>query len=131
MGSRNTKQKSAIREAFQREGRPLSLDEVFGAARHSQPTLGLATVYRNIQVMLADGWLRSVEIPGDPVRYELAAQTRHDHFRCSRCSKVYDLEESFAPVTLKVPQGFQTTRQEFVFYGTCADCTARESGGRT
>jgi Fur family ferric uptake transcriptional regulator len=126
MGSRHTRQKSAIRTALQDEGRPLPLGEVLELARRSQPSLGIATVYRNIQAMLVDGCLRSIMISGDPPRYELAASPHHDHFRCIRCQKIYDLEGCFAPMNLSLPEGFQATGHVFVFHGICAKCSSRD-----
>jgi Fur family transcriptional regulator, ferric uptake regulator len=126
MGSRHTRQKSAIRKALQDEGRPLTLDEVLEFARRSQPSLGIATVYRNIQAMLVDGYLRPIIIPGDSPRYELAANPHHDHFRCIRCRKVYDLEGCFAPIHPGLPEGFQATGHVFVFHGICAKCSLRD-----
>jgi hypothetical protein len=60
--------KRAIRDAFLEADRPLSPDEVLEGAQHHHPSLGSATVYRNIQSLVDEGWLQSVEIPGDSTR---------------------------------------------------------------
>jgi Fe2+ or Zn2+ uptake regulation protein len=52
---RNTRQKQAIREAFERAGRPLSTEEVHGEATRASRGLGMATVYRSIRSLLDDG----------------------------------------------------------------------------
>jgi Fur family transcriptional regulator, ferric uptake regulator len=53
----NTRQKSAIRAAFLEASRPLSPDEVLQAAQRLHRGLGKATVYRNIQSLMEEGWL--------------------------------------------------------------------------
>ena len=64
----HTRQKAAIRDAFLEADRPLSPDEVLEGAQRHHPSLGKATVYRNIQSLVDEGWLQSVEIPGDSTR---------------------------------------------------------------
>jgi hypothetical protein len=63
-----TRRKAAIRDAFLEVDRPLSPDQVLEGAQRHHPSLGKATVYRNIQSLVNEGWLQSVEIPGDSPR---------------------------------------------------------------
>lgn len=119
---RNTRQKTAIREAFAEADRPLSPEEVLRAARRHQPGVGIATVYRNIQALVAEGWLQSVEIPGDATRYERAGKKHHHHFQCNECGKLYDLEGCAAQRRPKLPRGFRASGHEFYVYGICAAC---------
>src|SRR5579875_1103023 len=88
---RNTRQKTAIREAFAEADRPLSPEEVLRSAQQHHPGVGIATVYRNIRTLVEEGWLQPVEVPGDAARYELAGKKHHHHFQCNECGKLYDL----------------------------------------
>jgi Fur family ferric uptake transcriptional regulator len=121
---RNTRQKQAIREAFERSERPLSTDEVHREAERRSQGLGMATVYRSIKTLLDDGWLSVVEVPGRSPLYEVAGKGHHHHFSCSLCERVYELE-GCATVNAKLPRGFKTTSHDVTFYGTCAACAAR------
>jgi len=118
----NTRQKTAIRDAFIEADRPLSPDEVLEGAQRHHPSLGKATVYRNIQSLVDEGWLQPVEIPGDSTRYELSGKEHHHHFQCNRCKKLYELEGCLPSFKLKVPRGFRTTGHEFFLYGLCSQC---------
>ena len=71
---RNTRQKTAIREAFAGANGPLSPEEVLRSAQRHHPGVGIATVYRNIQTLVEEGWLQPVEVPGDATRYEVAGK---------------------------------------------------------
>jgi Fur family ferric uptake transcriptional regulator len=80
----HTRQKAAIRDAFLEADRPLSPDEVLEGAQRNHPALGKATVYRNIQSLVDEGWLESIDIPGDSTRYEVAGKAHHHHFQCNQ-----------------------------------------------
>jgi Fur family ferric uptake transcriptional regulator len=118
---RNTRQKQAIREAFERSDRPLSTDEVHREAERASRGLGMATVYRSIKALLDDGWLSVVEVPGRNPLYEVAGKGHHHHFSCTNCERVYELE-GCATVNAKLPRGFKATGHDVTFYGTCARC---------
>ncbi len=122
MEKRNTRQKAAIRDAFVDADRPLSPDEVLQGAQRHYPALGIATVYRNIQSLVDEGWLQTVEIPGDSTRYEVAGKKHHHHFQCNECRKLYELDGCIPTFKPKLPRGFRATGHEFFLYGVCADC---------
>jgi Fur family ferric uptake transcriptional regulator len=117
----NTRQKSAIRAAFLEASRPLSPDEVLQAAQRLHRGLGKATVYRNIQSLMEEGWLQSVAVPGDAARYELAGKEHHHHFQCNKCKRLYEVD-GCVPFKPKLPRGFRLTGHEFFLYGLCAQC---------
>jgi Fur family ferric uptake transcriptional regulator len=121
---RNTRQKQAIRDAFERAGRPLSTEEVHGEATRASRGLGMATVYRSIRSLLDDGWLSVVEVPGRSPLYEVAGKGHHHHFSCTQCDRVYELE-GCASVSAKLPRGFKASGHELTFYGTCSGCSAK------
>lgn len=121
---RNTRQRGAIRRAFQRSARPLSPAEVLEDARRDVGGLGIATVYRNIRALLDDGWLIAVDLPGEASRYEIAGQPHHHHFRCTQCGRVYDVECTLEPGFQPVPEGFLVSGHDVLLHGTCNLCTS-------
>lgn len=119
---RNTKQKDAIRSAFHLADRPLSPEEVLAAVREEGFGISLATVYRNINAFVQDGWLATIAIPGQPARYEVAGKEHHHHFQCTVCGKLYELQGCTFHGKPKLPRGFSATSHEYFVYGVCADC---------
>ena len=99
-----------------------SPEEVLQSAQQHHPRVGIATVYRNIQTLVEEGWLQPVEVPGDATRYEVAGKKHHHHFQCNECGKLYDLEGCAAQSRPKLPRGFRASGHEFYVYGTCAAC---------
>ncbi len=119
---RDTKQRRAIREVVARERRPLSTDEMLAAGQTLVPSLGIATVYRNIKALLSEGWLHPVELPGEPPRYERGGRPHHHHFICRECGQAYDVEACPEDVERLAPAGFRVEAHELVLYGRCPGC---------
>jgi Fur family ferric uptake transcriptional regulator len=119
---RNTRQRAAIREAFERANRPLSPQQVLEAAQSEAEGLGIATVYRNIKVLLQEGWLTAVELPGSATVYERSGKAHHHHFHCERCSRVFELAGCLPNINRLAGRRFSVARHELVLYGTCAEC---------
>jgi Fur family ferric uptake transcriptional regulator len=111
---RNTRQRQAIRQIFEETDRPLGPQEVLQAA--------IATVYRTLKALLAEGWLVAVELPGESQRYEIAGKDHHHHFRCRACDRVFEIEGCFANLQRLAPRGFQLEKHEVVLYGMCDTC---------
>lgn len=121
---RNTRQRGAIRRAFQRADRPLSTQEVLDQAREEVSGLGIATVYRNIRVLLDENWLTTVELPGEVARYEVNGKAHHHHFHCRDCDRVFEVPGCVGSMQSIVPTGFTLTAHDVVLYGACAECSA-------
>lgn len=130
---RSTRQRSAIRAAIEAAGRPLLPQEVLEAAQTEVPALGIATVYRSLRMLLDEGAIQVVNLPGDNPRYEPAqvAHTHHHHFQCRTCDRVFDVHDCPGDVQRLAPKGFVVEAHELVLYGTCADCSRRGERTRT
>jgi Fur family ferric uptake transcriptional regulator len=120
--TRNTRQKRAIRDVFERAERPLSTDEIFAEAHGAIRTLGIATVYRSIRSLLDEGWLTAVEVPGRTPLYERAGKQHHHHFVCTTCARVFELAGCASDIRGELPRGFHATSHDVTIYGECADC---------
>ncbi len=121
---RNTRQRQAIRRIFEEADRPLSPQEVLPAAQSYVPGLGIATVYRNLKVLVADGWLESVALPGESPRYEVAGKRHHHHFRCRTCDRVFEIDGCSTNLVVQLtPRGFRLEGHDVVLYGLCMACS--------
>jgi Fur family ferric uptake transcriptional regulator len=112
---RNTKQRREIRCVLQRAGRPLSPREVLAR-------LGIATVYRNLRALVEAQWLRAVELPGAPDRYEVAGKAHHHHFHCRSCDGLFEIEDCPGNLAALTPDHYQLERHEIFLYGLCDTC---------
>ncbi|MCB1218249.1 transcriptional repressor [bacterium] len=121
-GRRNTQQRRKIREVFEQAGRPLNVEEVHAMVREEIPGLGIATVYRAINDLVEEEWLKPVELPGRNNSYELSELGHHHHFICNECDKVYDLHGCPGQMKDLVPEGFKAKAHDITIYGVCSDC---------
>ena len=120
--TRKTRQRDAIRAAFDRADRPLTIAEVLTAASKRVDGLGIATVYRAVNALIEDDWIAPVEIPGAPTRYERSEKGHHHHFRCENCDRVFDIGGCLENLRTLAPPKFTITSHDVTLYGRCANC---------
>lgn len=126
---RTTRQRSAIRDAIAQAERPLLPQEVLQAAQQVVPGLGIATVYRNLKVLVDEGELQAVHLPGDNPRFEVVGQ-HHHHFQCRQCQRVFDVPACPGDLARLAPPGFTVVDHDLTLYGQCRDCAARAPRGK-
>jgi len=119
---RSSRQRNAVQHAIAHAHQPLLPPEILALAQVQQPTLGIATVYRNLKILLDAGEVLTVELPGEPTRYESAHRGHHHHFHCSRCLQVFDIPGCPPQLEQFAPAGYQVERHELTLYGVCAQC---------
>ncbi|UIF90148.1 Fur family transcriptional regulator [Cupriavidus sp. UYPR2.512] len=126
---RMTRQRGAVIDALREAGRPLSPAEILAAAQHQVPSLGLATVYRNIRALVEGEQVHAVELPGQPDRYELSevpgAATHRHYFQCLSCDRVFPLEGCPGHLEEITPPGFEVEHHELTLLGRCPDCASK------
>ena len=124
---RSTKQRRAIFAALTDAQRPLGPREVLERAAAGRddgglPGLNLATVYRNLNALLAAGQVVAVDLLGQPPRYELSGLAHHHHFLCDRCDRLYDIPGCPGAIAKLAPRGFEVTAHELILSGVCDRC---------
>lgn len=122
---RKTQQRETLRHVIEQAARPLSIAEIHQAGCRVVPRLGIATVYREVARLHAEGILSKVEIPGETApRYEMrhAHAHHHHHFKCTACNTVCDLDSCGLEIEKLLPRGFQHTGHELTIFGLCREC---------
>ena len=119
---RNTRQRSAILSVISEAGRPLSTQEILVGGQAVVPSLSIATVYRTLKDLTIEGWILPVKLPGEADRYEVTKLGEHYHFKCSSCSRVFDIHERIKNSNLPAPPDFVVESYDLILYGHCSDC---------
>jgi Fur family ferric uptake transcriptional regulator len=127
-GRRLTRQRALIWDALVRAGdRHLSAREVADAVHGPAPELHQATIYRALDVFVADGLVRRTDFGDGRAVYELAAEHRHHHVVCTSCGAVAHVHDDAVRPALgrvEAESGFRLADAELTFHGTCAACAA-------
>ena len=108
----------------------LSVEEIYDLAKEESPEIGLATIYRTVQVLLELHVIEKVTFDDGFARYELNGEEtgsghRHHHAICTQCGKVYSLETDLLDTLEKQvfeSLGFEVTDHEVKLYGLCSAC---------
>ena len=106
--------------------------EIHSALLPEMPSLSLGTVYRNLEVLVAEGTVDEVASSGGAVRYDGNVEPHH-HFHCERCGRILDVD---LPVPrglarrLQRERGLQARRLRIDFFGSCSTCERVEDGSK-
>lgn len=119
---RNTSQRNAIQEAFRNIDRPLGIDEILQVGRRSVGSLNQATVYRNLKILVDNGWLKKIHTPERGALYERSDKAHHHHFHCRSCERIYVINGCAFNEKKSTPPGFITEGHEVYLYGICSSC---------
>jgi Fur family ferric uptake transcriptional regulator len=120
---RQTKQRRLIYDAVCAAKSHPTAEAVYDRVRRAMPGVSLGTVYRNLQLLVADGRLRSWT-RGRATRYD-ADLTPHDHFLCESCGLLLDLDRAGGPLAAErrlEARGFEVRGRILDLIGLCRNC---------
>jgi Fur family ferric uptake transcriptional regulator len=126
-GRRVTRQRALIWDALRHASHEhVSAREVAEAVQTVAPELHQATIYRALELFVAEGLVRRIELDGRAL-YEIAAEHLHHHVVCTRCGAVAHVHDdalrgAFARV--EAESGYVLADAELTFHGTCPACRA-------
>jgi Fur family ferric uptake transcriptional regulator len=124
IGKRRTTQREAILDVIVAGAGPLSVEQIHERALPVCSSLGIATVYRSVKLLMEAKKIKAVLLPDGQTRYEPCDRDHHHHFRCLDCEEVFDLPGCVLdiPNGSSLPGGFEVTAHEVTLMGTCPDC---------
>ena len=117
-------------------GRHMTAEDIYELVSADYPDIGLATVYRALQLLWEMQLVDRISFDDGCVRYEIGhlfqgeAKHNHHHLICRRCNKVIpfgddlldDLEHHIEEAT-----GFHVLDHELKFYGLCRECRGKKA----
>ena len=123
-GMRLTPQRQAVLDLLAERQASFTAIEVFQAARRRHPRLGIATVYRTVDLLRRTGSVRQLAGDARPAYVRCEPGHHHHHLVCLACGAVEDTDLCGAPspAELKRRYGFRAETHELEVYGTCARC---------
>ena len=126
-GVRSTAQRLAVLRAVGEAPGSFTVAELHDRARRFEPGLGLATTYRTLELLRANGGVHP--LLGDGHTYVRCRASpdhpgHHHHLICTSCGGVEETELCAAPSEeeLQRRHGFRSAAHELDIYGTCRRC---------
>ncbi len=127
-----TRQKQLILAMLrEKQNEHVKAEQILSHLRKDGESLGLTTVYRNLEKLVQDGVIiKYVGLDGTSASYqyvgEMAAHKDHYHLVCLQCGQLVHLNcnviDEFAS-HIQNDHHFQLDSMKTVFYGYCANCS--------
>ena len=131
-GLKVTRQRLLVLEAIaSRPEEHLTAEEIYELVKLSYPEIGLATVYRTIQLLNELHLIDRINFDDGFVRYEMGydhggrQQHHHHHLICLKCGRVISFQDDLLEeLEAKIAEttGFRIVDHEVKFYGCCVEC---------
>ncbi len=129
-GFRMTHQRRLIIETLLRNiGSHPNARELLDLIQREDDTIGIATVYRTIEILSRMGLLNLINLDEGFSRFEVPDEQMHFHLYCRSCGKVIHLSgESAKTETVRKwakEAGYEILPQTFEIAGICQECLER------
>ncbi len=133
LGLKETPKRRAILEILAEQQGFLSPEEIWHALRVRFETIGLPTVYRNLEELAAGGVISTIIHPSRQLYYYFCRgeSGHHHHFICTSCRRVEDIPECTAATMegdIATRTGGKITSHIVQFNGLCHRCLVEEEG---
>jgi Fur family ferric uptake transcriptional regulator len=123
-----TPQRKIVLAVFsQNQEKHLSAEDVYGMVKKTHPEIGLATVYRTLDLFAELDVLQKNDFGDGRYRYEFcqAEAHHHHHLICRKCGIVTEFADDLLEALenfIEQKNGFQIIDHELKFYGYCKEC---------
>ncbi|MBR5315207.1 MAG: transcriptional repressor [Firmicutes bacterium] len=127
---RYSKQRNLILSILRENPVHPTAEWIFDKAKEEMPSIGVATVYRNLNALVEAGEI--IRIPGvkGVDRYD-GNYKPHYHMKCVECGRLYDLEPESEDAVQRMEvaikeafpmEGAEVRLNTMLMKGTCTDC---------
>ena len=124
VGRRMTPQRAAVLEALAEIPQHPTAEEIYAVVQQRIPRISLGTVYRNLQVLVDEGYATRLPATEGSHRYDRIVEAHH-HIVCRECSRIADIHlDVDLDLRRRVEEqsGFIVMSHRTEFEGTCATC---------
>ncbi|MDX8046065.1 Fur family transcriptional regulator [Gracilibacillus sp. S3-1-1] len=122
---------ATVRVLLEREEDHLSAEDVYLLVRDKAPEIGLATVYRTLELLTELEIVDKINFGDGVSRYDLrkeGAKHFHHHLVCTECGSVEEIEDDLLEEVENFVQsdwGFIVKDHRLTFHGICKKCQDR------
>ncbi len=126
-GLRKGGARRAVVELLGEQNCCLTAQEILDRLRASDRTVGIASVYRVLDLLTGEGYVQRIELGSGTSRYEPVRVDgeHHHHLVCDSCGKVEPFEDTGlekALVSVERRSGYDVSLHDVVLHGSCDSC---------
>ena len=131
-GWKVTRQRLSILQTLaEHKGQHLAAEDIFELMKDEYPEMGLATVYRTLQLLYEIQLIDRIHFNDGCIRYEIGhifdgdCKHSHHHLICRTCGRLMPFEDDFLEdleAQIEADTGFHVLDHELKFYGQCKEC---------
>jgi Fur family ferric uptake transcriptional regulator len=126
-GLRNGGARRAVIDLLASQDCCLTAQAIFDRLRESGRQVGIASVYRVLELLTSEGVVQRIDLGSGSSRYEPlhSSGDHHHHLLCDSCGKVEAFEDpklERALVGVETASGYLVAGHDVVVHGACGDC---------
>lgn len=124
-GYKFTPQRRVVIRAIASSQDHLTPAAIYEKVHQEHPSIGLATIYRTLDILTKLGLICELHAGGSCHSYTTSASEHHHHLICSNCGKVVDFSSydlSLLKQRLSLETGFEINDHLLEFIGLCQAC---------
>ena len=124
-----TKQRKEILDLIQANDGHMTADQIHTRLKENNVSIGIATVYRNLNLLYEEHLINRVRHPELGYIYDKNVH-EHYHFRCMMCNRIEDVNVEYQESLNKLVEeelGCKVERHDISFEGICKHCLEKES----
>jgi len=124
-GRRMTPQRAAVLSALDSCAHHPTAEDIYALVVREIPRISLGTIYRNLQVLVDEGYANRLPAREGSHRYDRVVDAHH-HIVCRECSRIVDIHlEDDPEIRRRVAEqsGFAVRSHRTEFEGVCEECT--------
>jgi len=101
----------------------MTIEKLYEVMLKKFNSISLATIYKNINLMIENAFIQEVKIPNEKSVYELTKET-HSHVVCRQCGEIQDIMLDLSQTVQLASQTshFKIDKAALVLSGLCQKC---------
>lgn len=122
-----------LRALLENKGKHLSAEEVYNLVKQTAPDVGLATVYRTLELFTEFDIIHSNDFGDGRKRYEFGHREgeghHHHHLICTNCGKIIEVNEDLLDdLEQRVTKeyNFNIVDHQLKIFGFCKECSVKK-----
>jgi len=127
-GLRVTRLRKQLIEFILSQAGHWTIQSLSSKAKKTVPGVGIATVYRTVNLLVEEGALTRTVTGQGSARYEVTPEKHHDHLTCLECGEIFEfadpkIEELQEKIAKKM--GFSLVDHQMELFGECKNKRCR------